>query len=87
MFFFKIKNNSLKNYGLCPSHCLSAPALSCDTMLNMTKVVFELISDAAMYLLFEKHMRVGVSYISKIYSKANSKYLKSFHSKQESKHT
>ena len=34
----KIKNNSLKNYGLCQSHYLSAPALSWDAMLNMTKL-------------------------------------------------
>ena len=39
-----------------------------------------------MYLFFEKGMRVGVSYISKRYSKANNKYLKSFDPKQESKH-
>ena len=33
----KFENNSLKNYGLCPSHCLSAPGLSWDAMLKMTK--------------------------------------------------
>ena len=37
--FEKCRNNSLNNYGLCPSHYLSAPALSWDAMLNMTKVV------------------------------------------------
>ena len=36
--FDKIRKNSLKNYGLCPSHYLSASALSWDAMLNMTKV-------------------------------------------------
>ena len=36
--FEKFRNNSLKNYGLCPSHYLSAPALSWDAMLNMTNV-------------------------------------------------
>ena len=39
--------------GLCPSHYLSAPALSWDAMLNMTKVEIDLISDAHMYLFFE----------------------------------
>ena len=39
-----------------------------------------------MYLLFGKFMRGGVSYISKRYSKANNKYLKSYDTKQESKH-
>ena len=36
--FEKFRNNSLTNYGLCPSHYFSAPALSWDVMLNMTKV-------------------------------------------------
>ena len=36
--FEKIRNNSLKYYGLCLSHYLSAPDLSWDSMLNLTKV-------------------------------------------------
>ena len=43
--FEKFRNNSLKNYGLCPSHYLSTPVLSSDAMLNMTKVELELIPD------------------------------------------
>ena len=43
--FENFRNNIKKNYGLCPSHYLSAPALTWDTMLNMTKVKFELNSD------------------------------------------
>ena len=46
--FEKFRNNSLKNYGLCPSHYLSAPALSCDAMLSMTKIKLELVSDSDM---------------------------------------
>ena len=84
--FEKFRNNSLKNYGLCPSHYLSAPALSWDAMLNMTKVELELIPDPNMYIFFEKGTRGGVSYISNRYSKANNKYLKSCELKQESKH-
>ena len=45
----------------------------------------ELISDLDMYIFFEG-MSSGVSYISKRYSKANNKYLKSYDPKQESKH-
>ena len=80
------KNNSLKNYGLCPSNYLSAPALSWDTMLNITKVKLELIADPDMYSFFEKGMRGGVSYIFNKYSKANNKYLRSYDPKQEPKH-
>ena len=38
--FEKFRNNSLKNYRLYPSHYLSAPGLSWDAMLKMTKVEF-----------------------------------------------
>ena len=35
--FQEFRNNSIKNYVLCPSHYFSAPALSWDVMLKMTK--------------------------------------------------
>ena len=69
--FEKFINDSLKNYVI-------TPALSWDAMLNITKVELELIPDP--------DMTGGVSYISKRYSKANNKYLKSYDPKQESKH-
>ena len=84
--FGKYINSSLKNNGLCPSHYLSEPGLTWDAILSMTKVKTELISDADMYLFFEKNMRGGVSYISIRYSEANNKHLLSYDSKQESKH-
>ena len=83
--FEKFRNNSLKNYGLCPSYYLSAPALSWDAMLNMTKIP-KLISDLNMYIFFEKGMRGETSYIPNRYSKANDKYLKCYDPKQESKY-
>ena len=76
--FEKFKNNSLKNYELCPSHYLSAQALNWDAMLNITKVKLELILDHDMYLFFEKFMRDRVYYISKRYSKSSKDYLKSY---------
>ena len=84
--FEKFRNNSIKNYGLCPSHYLNAAALSWDAMLNTTKVKLELISDPDMYIFFEEGMRGGVSYISNRNTKASNKYLKSYYPKQESKH-
>ena len=44
-FLNAFRNNSLKNYELCPSHYLSAPGLSWDARLKMTKTKLELISD------------------------------------------
>ena len=64
---------------------MSAPSLSCDAVLNITKIKLEVISDPDMYLFFEKGMGVRVSYISNRYSKANNNYLKSYDPKQESK--
>ena len=76
----------LKNYGLCPSHYLSAPGLSWDATLKMTKIELELIPDPDIYIFFEKGDGGGIFYISNRYSKANRKYLKPYNSKQESKH-
>ena len=84
--FEKFRNNSLNNYGLCPSHYLSALTLSCDGMLNMVKVEDELIPDPDMYIFFKKGKRGGVSYICNRYSKTNNKYFKSYDPKQESKY-
>ena len=75
--FAKCRNNSLKNFGLCPSQNLSTPAFSqCEKSWAWTCIYF-----------FETGMRDRVSYISNRYSEANNKYLKSYDPKQESKHT
>ena len=84
--FEKFRNNSLKNYGLCPSHFLSAPRLSWDSMFKMTKIELELIPDHNMYIFFEKGTIGGSSYICNRNSKASKKYLKPYDPKQESKH-
>ena len=83
--FEKFRDNSLKNYGLCPSHYLSAPAFSWDSMLNLAKVELELITAHQMYIFFEKDMRGRVSYISNKYSQANDKYFKSYDQKKNQK--
>ena len=82
----KFTNNSLKNYGLCPSHYLRTPGLSFDAILKMTKNELDLIPDPYMYVFFEKSLRGGISYISNRCSQANNKYLKIPDPKQESKH-
>ena len=57
--FEKFRNNSLKKYGLCSSHYFSAPGLSWDAMLKITKIKLELISDPNMFIFFEKGTRGG----------------------------
>ena len=78
--FEKFKTSSLRNYQLCQSHYLSAPALSWNVMFSMTKVELELISDADMYSFFKKGMAGRVYHISERF-----KYLKSYDLKQESR--
>ena len=56
---------------------MSAPGLSRDDVLNMTKVELELILNAEMYCFFEKAIKVKKFYISERYNKANNIYLKS----------
>ena len=58
----KFRNNSLKNYGLCPSHYLRAPGLSWETMLKVTKIKLELIPDPDMYILWERYKRWNFLY-------------------------
>ena len=72
--FEKIRDNSLKYYVLCLSHCLSSPVW--DAMLKVTKIKLEFIADPDMYIFFEKGTRGGNSYVSNRYSKANNKSFK-----------
>ena len=63
----------LEYYRLDPCHYFSSSGLSCDSMLKMTKIELELISNIDMYLFIQKRMRGGISYIVKRFSKANKK--------------
>ena len=79
-------NTCFNCYRLDSCHYFSSPELSWDAMLKMTRIKLELISDIDMHLFIEKGMRVGISSITKKYSKANNKYMKSYDSSKESKY-
>ena len=64
--FEKFISTSLKYYNLDPCHYFSAPGLSLDAMLKMTKVELEKNSNADTHLFIEKGVRGGISYINKI---------------------
>ena len=83
--FEKFIETCLDYHGLDPCHYFSTPGLSWAAMLKMTGIKLDLISDIDMHLFIEKGMRVGISYISKRYSKANNKYMKSYDSSEETK--
>ena len=55
--FEKFRNNSLKNYGVFPSHYLSAAGWSWDGMLRVRKAEIALFPDRDMYIFFEKRYK------------------------------
>ena len=60
--FEKIRNDSLENCGLCPSHYLIAPGLSWDAMLKIEKLKkkkkkLELISDPDINVYFLRKLQ------------------------------
>ena len=52
--FEKFVSTSLKYYNLDPCHYFSAPGLSWDAILNMTKVELEKINDPEKHLFIER---------------------------------
>ena len=76
--FEKFIDTCLKFYKVDPCHYFSSPGLDWDTMLKMTGVELEKISNIDMYLFIEKGLKGGISYIVKRYSEANNKYMKNY---------
>ncbi|KAE9542999.1 hypothetical protein AGLY_002910, partial [Aphis glycines] len=76
---------SLKNYKLDPLWYYTTPGFAWDSMLRMTKVKLDLLTDIDQILMFESGIRGGLSQCSQRYSKANNKYMgDKFKKKEES---
>ncbi|KAL9970109.1 hypothetical protein ACROYT_G022435 [Oculina patagonica] len=84
--FESFRKTCLKYYKLDPCHYFSSPGLSWDSMLKMTDIKLELMTDIDMYQFIEKGMRGGISYIANRYGKANNKYMKDYDEKAPSKY-
>ncbi|KAL9965086.1 hypothetical protein ACROYT_G028833 [Oculina patagonica] len=84
--FESFRKTCLKYYKLDPCHYFSSPGLSWDSMLKMTDIKLELMTDIDMYQFIEKGMKGGISYISCRYSKANNKYMKEYDENSASKY-
>lgn len=65
-------------YKLDPSHYFTAPGLSWDAMLKITKVELDLLTDLEMYNFCKKGIRGGIVQCSKRHTIANNKYLVDF---------
>ena len=84
--FGKFISTCLDYYELDLCHYFSSPELSWDSMLKMTGIELELISETDMHLFIEKGMRGGICHIAKRFSRANNKYIKCDDSGEESKY-
>ena len=65
---------------------ISAPGLSWDAMLEMTKIELEKINDSDKYMVFEQGMRGGTSYVNKRFSEANNKYCPNYDKEKPEKY-
>ena len=84
--FENFREICLENYKLDPAWYLTAPGLSWDAMLRVSKIKLELLTDPDMLMMFEKGTRGGVSMISNRYSEANNKYMENFDKSKPSKY-
>ena len=76
--FESFRSTCLEYYRLDPCHYYSAPGLSWDALLRMTKIYLDLITDLDQQLFIEKGMRGGISTITHRHAVANNKYMKDY---------
>ena len=74
----------LKFYRLDLCHYFSSTGLSLHALLKMTGVKLEKISGIDKYLIIEKVLRRGISYIARRCAKANDKYISDYDPKKPS---
>ena len=68
--FQKFSNLAYETYNLDPRHSYTLPGFSWQSMLKMTKIELELISDSDMYLYLMDCIRGGICVVKKTcYSK------------------
>ena len=84
--FENFRKTCLEYYKLDPCHYFTSPGLSWDSMLKMTNIKLELMTDVDMFQFIEKGLRGGISYIANRYGKANNKYMKEYDEKAPSKY-
>ena len=72
--FQKFSNFAYKTYNLDPRHSYTLPGFSWQSMLKMTKIELELISDSDMYLFLMDTIRGGITVCNKKIVKSDNIY-------------
>ena len=73
--FQKFSNFAYQTYELDPRHSYTLPGFSSESMLKMTKIELESISDPDMYLFLMDTIRDGISVCNKKHVTADNKYI------------
>lgn len=81
--FENFRNTCHRIYKLDPAHYYTAPGLSFDAMLKLTRIQIELLTDVEMLTFVERGIRGGISQCSKRHIKANNKYMKAAYKSNE----
>ncbi|XP_067131325.1 uncharacterized protein [Centruroides vittatus] len=82
--FENFRRVCMKTYKLDPAWYYTAPGLSWDAMLKITKVELKILFDYDMISMIEKGIRGGISQCCNRYGKANNKYMKDYVKNKES---
>ena len=73
--FENFRKTCMLNYKLDPAHYFSAPGLSWDAMLRMTRVRLQLMQEREMHDVIDKGIRGGICCISKKHARANNRHI------------
>ena len=84
--FENFRKTCMQYYKLDPCHYFMCPGLSWDSMVKMTDIKLELMTDIDTFRFIEKGMRGGISYIANRYGKGNNEYMKTYDEKAPSKY-
>lgn len=76
--FENFRSTCFKTYQLDPAHYYTAPGLSFDAMLKVTKVEIELLTDHTMLNFLQNSVRGGISQCSHRYAESNNEFSTTF---------
>ena len=83
--FQKFSDFAYKTYNLDARHSYTLPGYSWQSMLKMTKIELELISDSDMYLFLMDTIRGGITVCNKKFVKSDNVYTRKVHDESSNK--